>query len=103
MQTAWPGLYKKNTDLSRDITENDPEVSRKLSFNPSSFKTRGNVSANLGSYILDLNVSSEELTGLELIDIRPTLAAEYIMTTMKENFPKTNLCPCFKTNLEMLC
>ena len=93
MQTTWPGLCKKNTDLSRDIAENDPEVSRKLSFNLSSFKTRENISANLGSY---LNVSSEELTGLELINTRPTLAAEYIMTNNEGNFLKDELMPVFQ-------
>ena len=89
-------MQKEYTDLSRDIAENDPEVSRKLSFNPSSFKIRGNISANLGSYVLDLNVSSEELTGLELIDIRPTLAAEYIMTNNEGKFLKDELMPLFR-------
>ena len=49
-------MQKEYTDLSRDIAENDPEVSRKLSFNPSSFETKGNISTDLGSYVLDLNV-----------------------------------------------
>ena len=90
-------MQKEYTDLSLDIAENDPEVSRKLSFNPSSFKTKGNISANLGSYVLDLNVSSEELTGFELINIRPTLAAEYIMMTNNEGkFLKDELMPVFQ-------
>ena len=33
-------MQKEYTDLLPDIAENDPDVSRKLSFNPSSFKRR---------------------------------------------------------------
>ena len=86
-------MQKEYTDLSRDIAENDPEVSRKLSF---FIQGKGNISANLGSYVLHLNVSSEELTGLELIDIRPTLAAEYIMTNNEGKFFKDELMRVFQ-------
>ena len=40
---------------------------------------------------MDLSVSSEELTGLELINIRPILAAEYTMTNNEGKFLKDEL------------
>ena len=49
----------------------------------------------MGSYVLDLNVSSEELTELELINIRATLAAEY-MTNNEGKFLKDELMPVFQ-------